>query len=280
MANVAEVSGNDLAQALNWLGQVVYCNQDGTRQAFLCSDVTYVGRFDLDPANRNINDEWVREMKTEIKALHERNEMMTLTAAIDKRSIAAFIEAKMSGEDLGMFKAILLDGQHRWSALKQLRDEQPGTPFKFFLIVYVVDNDEEIKMRLMQLNKRREFTKADAAEVDGRLRFLKVWNQVTLGHENRVCVRRIRNSELLRKVPVIKALMNMSEDQIYQKIHQVAQKHQAAYEASEDRFKRSMAGKVVRATGMYQLVKDDASWIDEFASGSSKTSNNNVIVLD
>lgn len=265
-ASVADVSAADLAQALAWLGNVVYCNESGTKQAFLCSDVSYIGRFDLDPANRNINPEWVREMKKEVLMLHSQNEIMTLTAAIDKRNIAAFIEAKNSGEDLGMFKAILLDGQHRWSALKQLRDEQPGVPFRFFLTVYVVEDDEEIKKRLMQLNKRREFTSSDAAEVDGRLRFLKVWNAVTLGNENRVCVRRIRNNELLRKVSVIKALMHMNEDAIRSKIMEIAQKYKQEYEGSNERVKRSVVGQVIRATGLYQLIDANGAWIELIAA--------------
>jgi hypothetical protein len=271
------VSVADLAEALKWLGNVVYCDPNGTNQAFLCSDVSFVGHFDVDPANRSVNDEWVREMKKEIVALHAKNEMMTLTAAIDKRTIAAFIHAKDNDEDLGMFKAILLDGQHRWTALKQLRDEKPKVEFKFFLIVYIVESDDEIRQRLLQLNKRREFTTSDAAEVDGRLKFLKAWNQSTLGSENRVCVRRIRNHELLRNASIVKCLMKMSESEIHKKLYEIASSYEGRYKASSDRFKKSVAGQIIRSTGLYQLVNEDGQWLEEICNSNSTS---DVIVLD
>jgi hypothetical protein len=74
---------------------------------------------------------WVSQKKVEVLKTIMSQECMTLTLAIDKRMIATAI-CEPEQELQGGFKAIILDGQHRYEALKQLLQEMPHLKFKMW----------------------------------------------------------------------------------------------------------------------------------------------------
>lgn len=252
------VSTDDLKLALNWIGTPLNIT---ARQALVVSGSAYLEHFDIHPGNRNIDHGWVQQMKSEIVTMTANGEMMILTVAIDFRDIMAFVVNRE--EMLDTFKAIILDGQHRWQAFRELYHET-GMPINFYVMVYLVNSDEQIKEKLMNLNKCREFTKEDAVEVSARVKFLQVWEEVAKPCEHRRCIRRIKNSKRLRSVNITNVLAKMTPEDIRNKLFKIAALYYKQFQDTNDKFKKSVPGQVITSTKLYQLSCDDDAWLDHF----------------
>lgn len=263
-----------LARSLSMIGNILH--MDGG-QAIVLSNNSLVDRmYDITNVNRDIDDAWVQEMKKEIKYMRERGQRMTATVGIDMRDIKNIIEVNSgaSTEDektaLDTFRVKVYDSQHRLKALSELFREDPKTLYDFYVVVYIVDTNEDEKALLEKLNKRREFTKKDRTVVDARKAFMDVWDEVT-GHENqtRLCVRTVRTSKRIRNQEITNALSKMARKDMKEKLYAIAKLYHKEFlqECENSKFVNSAVYKVIAETKLYQLVmyykKKDDSWLEQ-----------------
>lgn len=235
-----------------------------TNQALILSNHTYLDRFDIHEVNRNVDMQWVDKMKTQMLKAVLAQECMTLTLAIDSRLIVAALE-EPDNTDNGGFKAIILDGQHRWHAMRQLVKEMPSITFEIYLIVYLVNDDRDIHTKLCDINMRRNFSQADADKVQVTMRFLEAFDSFFNTEDPimkaRRCVLNVRKSPILKSEQFIKKHNNTSVEDFVTKLRDVADEHRGKFEASAG--KRTVPYAVACQTGLYQLLEAQCDWLHD-----------------
>jgi hypothetical protein len=252
----------DLRLALTMLGTPLHMENN---QAMVLSDTSKVGMFDYHACNRNVDAAWVPVIGKEIEQMAVKGAIMHLIAAVDIREINTIIHNSRTQEDAPeAFKAIILDGQHRLAYYREAHKKEPARILRFYVTVYVVSSDLEIRQLIADINKTRPMTTTDNADMNGRLRFVQEWDKYTVGFHTRRCVRRVKNSQLLRQPGISKALASMTDAQIFAKLGEIAGRYKKRFENAPDKFKASVPALVGRSCHLYQLVNDTDGWLDEF----------------
>lgn len=258
------VSAEHLAYAAQWLGSKMLCTSPN--QVLLESDHTFLDRFTIHELNRNVDVNWVSQMKVEVLKTIMSKECMTLTLAIDKRMIATAI-AEPENEDQGGFKAIILDGQHRYEAMRQLLREMPALEFNIWLVVYVVSNDAEILSRLETLNRRRNFSQSDNDKIAVTQRFLEAFehysNREGESMSTKRCIVKVRKSPILKSPKFVSAHRMTTTAQFIEKLAQVSTQYKRMWDAYAEKVPKSVLHDVVKKTKLHQLVDEHANWLNE-----------------
>lgn len=251
------VTGEHVDFAASLLGTKVLCGSKN--QVLIESNQGFLDRFDVHEVNRNVDTAWVNQMKVEMLKTIMAEECMTLTLAIDERLVKAAME-EPEGEAHGGFKAVIIDGQHRWYAMRQIMAELPKTTFRIWLVVYLVSNDTEIRYRLDTINKRRAFTQDDTDKVAVTMRFLDAFDRFVsdpaLGSKR--CILRVRKSTILKSSKFMDRHRNTTSDEFEQMIAGASASFQAPFYALKG---RSVLHDVVAATGLYQLMDASCQWL-------------------
>jgi hypothetical protein len=258
------VKPEDVNNAASWLGSSIISSNPN--QVLIESDDRFIDRFDIHELNRNVDMLWVSQMKVEILKTIMSQECMTLTLAIDIRMIETAIEKsdKETDNDADtkcLFKAIILDGQHRWEAMKQIKQEMPDIRFKTWLIVYIVKNDNEIIQRLETLNKRRCFSQEDNDKVAVVKRFLDAFAQLhTNTFQSRRCIVKVRKSYILKTEKFIQKHRNTTTDQFRSRIQATSELYKPIWENQQS---NTALAKIIHSTHLYQLVDSTCQWLLE-----------------
>ena len=227
------------------------------------SDHTYIDRFAIHELNRNVDMAWVSQMKIEIMKTVMAEECMTLTLAIDKRQIETAMN-EPDGHDQGGFKAIILDGQHRWEAMRHLKEEVPGLSFNIWLIVYIVNNDAEILHRLETLNKRRAFSQADNDKIAVTQQFLEAFERLhTPSNQTRRCVVKVRKSRILKSDTFIAKHRTTTVEDFIARMIDISLQYKELWHSYEEKTRKSVLNDVIRNTKLYQLADDTCNWLKE-----------------
>ena len=238
--------------------KILSCNP---QQLLIESDQSFLPRFTIHELNRNVDENWVHQMKVEIMKNAMGKECMTLTLAIDERMIQAAM-AEPEGDIHGGFKAIVLDGQHRLAGMNQLIHEMPSINFKIWLIVYIVKNDQEILNRLETLNKRRNFSEADNNKILVTRQFLEAFETVHgPNHQTRRCIMNVRKSPILKSEEFIKKHRLTTVDKFETKIRVVSEMYKTRVE--ECGGKKGTLFEVIKSTGLHQLIDHSCNWLME-----------------
>jgi folylpolyglutamate synthase/dihydropteroate synthase len=266
------VTSEHVEFAARWLGKSMLSMNP--TQVLLESDDSYIDKFAIHELNRNVDMAWVSQMKIEMLKTIMVQECMTLTLAIDVRLIATAMEqgegdgesegVMEEGKEEGGFKGIILDGQHRWEAMKQLKQELPNAKFKIWLIVYIVNNDQEILQRLDTLNKRRHFSQADNDKVAVTKRFLEAFSRKhTCTYQSKRCIVNVRRSSILKSLEFIKKHKQTSVVEFEDKLNAVAEKYKDAWLEARRTSKKCTMNTVIYRTHMYQLIDITCQWLHE-----------------
>ena len=247
-------------EAAKYLGRSIIDPGDKTRQALVLTDASFLDRYTLGSVNRNVNVQWVSEIKEEMRQLHERKERTVCTACIDVRHIKGALEDPEAARD---FKAVLLDGQHRFSALSELcREDEKYKAYSFWVVLYIVQSDEEMEQLLRDMDKRIVFTEDDVVTIDVRMRFIKAFKELTAGQETRRCITGTINHPVLRDPKITEALRRLPKDAIISLIQKSAAEYKEKFEQS--RLKKSALLDVIEKTKLYQLIEwQSGFWIRE-----------------
>lgn len=252
------VISHNLNIALGLLSEKTY--DVSNKQALCLSSLEYINRFTLGSINRDINTEWVKEMKRSIIEMASVGRRTTVTVCIDVRDIQIALTDQEAGNE---FKAVIIDSQHRWTAMQELKKENPLMEYKFWLIVYVVHNEDDMKQLFLDLDKRLEITTSDKEQISVRKRFVNAFSDLTEEHEKRRCVQRTKNLPVLRDQEVMRALSRLTTAEIKTKIQNIAEKYKREFE-SADLPKTSVLYQVINGTKLYQLIHwQSGSWVKE-----------------
>lgn len=264
---MAPIEAKHFDEAAKYLGRQIIDAGDNTRQALILSDASYISRFTLGSVNRNINPAWKDEMKKTIKQLHERKERYTAVACIDVRHVQGAIEDPDAAHD---FKAIILDGQHRMEALKELCLEDPAyRTYSFWMILYLVQSDDEMHQLLIDLDKRQAFSEEDTTAVTLRLRFIQAFKELTEGQETRRCVTGTLNHPVLRDSDILSQLKKHTKQSLKSLMLKCASEHKKSYEQSCLPSKGALA-QTIQITKLYQLVNwQSGLWIREMLASTT-----------
>lgn len=228
------------------------------KQAICLSGFAHLDRFTLGSINRDVKPTWVKEMKKSILDMHAIGRRTTVTVAIDLRDIKIALEDPEAAQD---FKAVIVDSQHRWMAMKELREQHPGMDYKFWLIVYITESEEEMKALLLDLDRRLDITPDDKAQIEIRKRFVEAFSKLTEGHEKRRCVQRTKNHPILRDADVMRALSRMTREDMESKLRDCAKLYKREYEDAR-LAKSSALYATVEGTKLYQMIQwQSGAWI-------------------
>ena len=256
--------------AAEYLGTQILHRNAG-KQALVLSDNSFIHKLQLHELNRNIDPVWVQSMKNEILKNVISNEAMTLTVVIDVREVQRYINRE-EGEvgDDSDFKAFIVDGQHRWMAMKELLAEMPALTFPIYLMVYIVENDTELTLRLHILNKRKDFTPNDTYVVELKRRFIAVMERAAgVEHRRRICIRNaVKGFEkwLLKQTNLENTHSKMTEEYMENAFHQLADEYKSVWEKKKmatPKFDTRMLGKVIIASKLYQLADESHAWMNK-----------------
>jgi hypothetical protein len=255
------VTDGHVTYAASWLGTKMLSGNPN--QVLIESNQSFLNRFAIHELNRNVDDNWVAQMKIEILKTKMAEECMTLTLAIDKRSIATALNEPDYNEEQGGFKAIILDGQHRFIAMKQLVQEMPSIKFNMWLIVYIVSSDAEIVSRLETLNKRRAFTKTDSDKVATLQRFLEAFQSIHhVENQTRRCIVKVRKSAILKSEKFTQKHKSTTVADFVDVLNKIAAKYKSSWE-ERGLPKNSVLYNVVHDTKLYQLCDEECNWLYE-----------------
>ena len=247
-------------EAAKYLGTSVIDAGHKTRQALILSNGSHIHKYSLGSVNRNINVTWKNEMKSTLKDLHAQKERTMLTACIDERCIKAAMDDPEACQD---FKAVILDGQHRAEALKELITENKDyEAYEFWVVLYITRTDEEMEQLLKDLDKRFTFTDDDIITVDARMRFIKALKELIPGQENRRCITGTINHAILRETDIIESIKKCSKHQIVERMIKTSQTYKNKFEQSK--LSKGALHDTIVATKLYQLIDwQSGLWIRE-----------------
>jgi hypothetical protein len=248
-------------EAAKYLGRQIIDPGENTRQALILTDASYLSRYTLGSVNRNINPAWKDEMKRTIRQLHERKERFTGVACIDVRHIKGAMDDPEAAYD---FKAIILDSQHRMEALKELCTEDPTfRTYSFWMILYIVQSDDEMHQLLIDLDKRQAFSEEDTTAVTLRLRFIQAFKELTTSQETRRCVTGTLNHPILRESDVLNRLKGHTVQSLRSLMQKCASEYKERYEQSRLPARSALA-ETIAHTKLYQLINwQSGLWIRE-----------------
>lgn len=252
-ASMNTVSSAHIDEVARLFGKAIVDSAGNTRQVLLLSDMTYLGRLGLGALNRDVNQAWVKEIKQVLLNKIMAHERIQLVACIDIRHIQAVLDGDAQPDTL---TAIVVDGQHRLFALREIAKEHPGIVYDFRLELYVIRCEAEFEALLHGENNRCAFTETDHSVLAGRKRFVQVFSRLTAGCENRRCVQRTKNQDVLRSdQKVAAALANMSVYEIECAIKTCAAQYKSEWErVATPQVVKSAVGATIARTGMYQLL--------------------------
>ena len=247
-------------EAAKYLGKSILDIGQHTRQALILSDGSNISKFTLGSVNRNINPEWKKEIKQVMKELYDKKERTTLIACIDVRYIKAAMEDPEAASE---FKAIILDGQHRLVSLRDLIEEdQKYKSYEFWVVIYIIQNDEEMLQLLKDMDKRIAFNEQDVSTVDIRMKFIKAFKELCQGQESRRCVTGTINHPILRDINVLNEIKKYSHEELKTKIKSIAKSYKPRFDLSK--LSKSALSDTIKATHLYQLIDwQSGLWVRE-----------------
>jgi hypothetical protein len=256
------VSSQDCNAAAEYIGKHMIDYVPGTRQVLVLSDMSRLERFGLGSINRDVNPAWVQHLKPCLMESIHKKERITVVAAIDVREIIAAHEDVEAARD---FKAIILDGQHRLTALKEIKEDYPLIEYDFRVDLFLVSTDDELMELLSQINDVRKFSQDDADATKTRQRFVQVLNKLAKNQKNRRCITGTRNHSALRNAKVMASLGMKTSQEIEKKILMIAKKHECEWnEYKSPELERSALGQTIQSTGLYQLINwQSGKWLHE-----------------
>jgi hypothetical protein len=247
-------------EAAKYLGKSVLDLGHHTRQALILSDGNHISKFTLGSINRNINSEWKKEIKKVMTELYDKKERTTLIACIDVRYINAAIEDPDAASD---FKAIILDGQHRLVSLRDLIAEDPKyKTYEFWVVLYIIQNDDEMLQLLKDMDKRIMFDQQDVSTIDIRMKFIKVFKELCQGQESRRCVTGTINHPILRDINILNEIKKYRSEELKTKIKNLAKTYKPKFELAK--LSKCALYDTIQATNLYQLIDwQSGLWIRE-----------------
>lgn len=258
---MTDVTDEDFEKIAHYLGKVI----DGRKgkQILLLCDVSILDKLELHPCNRNIDQDWVEKLKIPMmKSASDNESLGMMYIAIVKKDVEI---AKMGEDGNYSFKPIILDFQHRYFSLKQIRDQIPDFNFNVYVTVYIVDNDQEIIQRIKNINARREFDNTDNNDLLVRALFKESLDEILGNRTKHRFVSKIYNNGVLRDKKWTKKLWNRDKEWFKKRLLAISKNYKLSYTQKIDntpKFTKTVLGQSIQETGLYQLIDEHNLWLE------------------
>ena len=258
----------DTKSALEYVTTRVLDVADGGTQALGISDFTKLDAMKLGSMNRNVNAQWVADLvKTMFQELHTKRERTMLTLCIDLTQVSA---ALVDEEARASFCAVILDGQHRWSAMKAIREAYPGTNIPFWVTVHLVHSDAEQQDIIAKLDRRSNITDIDRMVMESRKRF-KDALMCAVGPSNlrRHCFIEAADHAVLREPRISAALARRvtSVEVASTMIDACSTAYEARYAQCAKGSLRGGQRAMIKASQLYFFMADPREWVSHMVVG-------------
>ena len=249
------------AAALEYVTTRVLDVAEGGTQAMGVADFSKLDVMKLGSTNRNVNAEWVQELVTTMfQELNARRERTVLTLCIDTSQLKAATEDE---DARAGFRAVILDGQHRWSAMRAIRDAYPGTNIPFWVVVHLVRSDAEQQAIIDRLERRSPITDVDRGVVDARMRFKNaLMTLVGAGNLRKHAFIEAADHAVLREPRVCAGLARLGGiDAMRAALEGVSAEYEPLYRDCHKASLRGSARTVIRDTRLYFFMADPREWV-------------------
>ena len=248
--------------ALEFVTKKVFVVADGGTQAFGESDFTKLDTMKLGSNNRNVNAVWADDLaKTMFSELHTRRECTVLTLCIDTSQLKATLE---DDEARASFRAIILDGQHRWTAMRAIRAAYPEVNIPFWVVVHLVSNDAEQQAIIERLERRSPITPEDLGVIDARTRFKNALvTLVGVGNLRKHAFIEAADHIVLREPRVCTALARLGPgiDAIRSALERVSIEYEPLYRECHKASLRGSQRAIIRDTRLFFFMADPREWV-------------------
>jgi hypothetical protein len=230
--------------------------------------------FKIHPLNRRVNKEHVKKMITECQVIIAQDKFIKLIVCIDTNEI-------INSDNLDELKFIILDGQHRFTALHSAikRTSQKG---HLMVECHLVNGDDEILAIIDDLNKGLPLTEKDKIEAEIKKDFRKIFSDIVgVSNLRRRCVQYVLNSNNIKESKFVDSLVGKTEKEIKDVIFTIAELYHAQYD--EQKVISPTVNRLIIDTGLYQLIEEKTpDWIKlipDYLTCKHKRSNeeNNLI---
>ena len=231
-------------------------------QILVLSTNKYINKFYRHPINRTVKESHVKDMENAVQQNIIANEVMTLTIAFDSRTAKDQLYENTGDDDLGV-SAIILDGQHRFEAMKRI-NRYNKIPYKVLLMIYIVNSDEDIFRRIQDINFRLPFDQNEIDKSETKTAFVKALEDiVTPVNTKKRCIQNILNSIIITDDNFISKHKGKNKQDFISAIKKVAVDYKEKWNKQKKRMEQSVAGKIIQQCGLYQLVDNTCEWLNE-----------------
>jgi hypothetical protein len=248
---------NELAKKLG--GQIV--NIGSSSQIMIVTTNKYIGKFYRHPINRNINEEWVQNIKNSVLNTIMAKESMVINVAFDSRDAKREFYGDPDDTSLGV-KAIILDGQHRWQAMMEINEYHPDKVYTVILMVYIVHNDKDIMKRISDINKRLPYSQEDMDRSHVKTTFYSAFEEiVTSDNMKRRCIQNVCKSSIINDLSFVKKHKNKTKDDFITALNEVSKKYEKIWMGEREKNTRITTGRIIEQYKLYQLTDETCNWM-------------------
>lgn len=240
-------------------------------QCILTTDTTKLDLFTIHNLNRNINESHVQEMKKEIASMHMKKRFVILTVAIDINEVISAYEEHVKDDNFLDFckdiKYIIIDGQHRYTALQRLISETTD-PIQILVICYLLQGDIQINELVEDINKNLPMKESDIEEIQKKRNFREIFTKMIPEHlQNKRCIRNIINSVYLKSKHLSEYLKVKESSDIKNDIYKISKNFEETFNEmiiDNPKFEQSAIGETIKSCGLYQLIQyPDPQWLND-----------------
>jgi hypothetical protein len=222
--------------------------------------------------NRTINPDRVKELESVLKTVVLSGEFIELSIAIETSSIQSIITDCLSEDHTVVkqtdYKFKILDGQHRWKAIQNIRDLPGMDSLIIHLKIYLASNEKEIVRRIDEINDIRSFSKDEKTQINVTYNFLMAFSALTIGTSGSV-IDRVKNCEYIKTDEFRKKHRDVGENQFQELILKLSQAYEEQWngfvhkliESNPSHYRRGLVYRVVEKTKLYHLHCLPIDWI-------------------
>ena len=233
------------------------------------TDASVVHKLRWHSANRNIHPPHVAALKSRIvlSLLQDVPEPIALVAGLVRPDMADHLEASRESPETGEFQLPIIDGQHRWTALKELMGEMAPDVISRVVVkltIYLCNDDARLSWRLDTINFVHKWGDADHETVRVRNAFVRGLDRA-IGDDwsGRKPTKTVAGCSVLRDENWTRQHWGMGEEFFEGEIRRLAEsEHAEEWKQLARAVKSSLVlGQAIRSSQLWQLADTTHEWI-------------------
>jgi hypothetical protein len=233
------------------------------------ADASVVHKLRWHSANRDIHRPHVEALKSRIvlSLVQAVPEPIALMVGLVRPDMADHLEALRESPEPAEFQLPIIDGQHRWTALKELMNEMAPDVIRRVVIkltVYLCNDDAHLARRLETVNFVHKWGDADHETVRVRNAFVRALD-LALGEEwsGRKPTKTVAGCAVLRDESWTRQHWGTGDDVFEHEIRKLAQsEHAEEWKQLAKGIRSSLVlAQAIRGSQLWQLADTTHEWI-------------------